>query len=98
MTARLLVVAGAVVAAAMARPGPTVSGGPNEKLALVTVAADESRAATALTPLDFVITEEKDKPEVVEAVPARDTLSVVVPVDTALPPDGAARRRRSARD
>jgi hypothetical protein len=90
VTARLLVFAGAVVAAAMARPGPTVSGGPNEKLALVTVAADESRPATALTPADFVITEEKDKLEVIEAVPARDPLSVVVLADTAITADGAA--------
>jgi hypothetical protein len=90
VTGRVLVVAGAVVAAAMAGPGTTVTGGPIEKLALVTVVADESRPATALTPADFVITEEKDKLEVVEAVAAKDPLSVVLLVDTAITADGAA--------
>jgi len=70
--------------------GTVALAAPNEKLALVTVVADESKPAAALTPADFVVTEEKDKVRVVEAVPARDPLSVVLLVDTALPADGAA--------
>ena len=87
MTARLLAFVCALVAAS---PGTAVTGGAAEKLGLVTVVANESRPAAALTPADFVITEEKDKVQVVEAVPARDPLSVVVLVDTGLPADGAA--------
>ena len=90
MTARLLVFAGAVMAATMASPVTAVTGGPTDKLALVTVVADAARPAAALAPADFVVTEEKDKVQVVEVVPAKDPLSVVVLVDTALPPDGAA--------
>ena len=71
-------------------PARRVTGGQNEKLALVTVVADESRPATALTPADFAITEEKDKLQVVEAVPARDPLSVV----RARRHGAAGRRRR----
>jgi hypothetical protein len=61
-----------------------------EKLALVTVVADQGKPAAGLTPADFTITEEKTKLDVLEAVPAKDPLSVVVLVDTALPADGAA--------
>jgi hypothetical protein len=64
--------------------------GAAEKLALVTVFADQGKPAAGLTPADFTITEEKAKLDVIEAVPARDPLSVVLLVDTALPVDGAA--------
>lgn len=90
MTARIVLLAGVVAATTVASPRQAVVKGPNEKLALVTVVADETRAATGLTPADFVITEEKDKLQVVEAVPARDPLSVVLLVDTAMPADGSA--------
>jgi hypothetical protein len=85
---RILAFACCLVAAAGTIAAALVA--PNEKLALVTVVADESRAASTLTPADFTITEEKDKVQVLEAVPARDPLSVVLLVDTALPADGAA--------
>jgi hypothetical protein len=62
----------------------------DEKLALVTVVANQSQPASALTPADFTLTEEKDKVQVIEAVPAKDPLSVVLLVDTALPQDGSA--------
>ena len=62
----------------------------NEKLAMVTVVADQGKAAAGLTPADFTVKEDKDAVQVIEAVPARDPLSVVVLVDTALPADGAA--------
>ena len=57
----------------------------DQKLVLVTVVADESKPAIALAPAAFSISEGKDKLEVVEAVPAKDPLSVVLVVDTALP-------------
>ena len=63
---------------------------PNEKLAMVTVVADQAKAATGLTPADFAITEDKDRVDVTEAIPAKDPLSVVLLVDTALPADGSA--------
>jgi hypothetical protein len=56
----------------------------------VTVVADQSGPAAALTPADFTVTEEKDPVQVIEAVPARDPLSIVLLVDTALPQDGSA--------
>jgi hypothetical protein len=62
----------------------------NEKIALVTVVADSSKAANGLTPADFTISEGKDAVKVVEAVPAKDPLSVVLLADTALPSDGRA--------
>ena len=62
----------------------------DEKLALVTVVAEQSKPASALTPADFSLSEEKDKVQVIEAVPAKDPLSVVLLVDTALPQDGSA--------
>ena len=75
----------AVTAAALG-----AAAGTNEKIALVTVVADSAKAASGLTPADFSITEGKDAVQVIEAVPAKDPLSVVVLVDTALPPDGRA--------
>jgi len=81
--------AGLLVAAAVAATAALVAA-PNEKLALVTVVADPSRPAAALTPADFAVTEEKDHVQVIEAVPAKDPLSIVLLVDTALPPDGSA--------
>jgi len=63
---------------------------PNEKLVLVTVVADQSGAATGLTPGDFAVTEDKDTLQVVEAVPANDPLSIVLVVDTARPEGTAA--------
>ena len=74
-------VAAAVVGGAAAR---------DEKLALVTVAADQGKPASGLTPADFKITEEGGTVEVVEAVPARDPLSIALLVDTALPDSGSA--------
>ena len=62
----------------------------DEKLALVTVVTDQSKPANTLTPADFKITEDGGTVEVVEAVPARDPLSVVLLVDTALPDTGSA--------
>src|SRR5262249_4194672 len=62
----------------------------NEKLRLVTVVADSGKPAAGLTPADFTITEGKDAVEVVEAVPAKDPLSIVVLADRALAPDGTA--------
>ncbi|HET7697552.1 MAG TPA: hypothetical protein VFK57_17680 [Vicinamibacterales bacterium] len=62
----------------------------DQKLALVTVAADHTKPAAALSPADFKITEEGGSVEVIEAVPARDPLSIVLLVDTALPSDGSA--------
>lgn len=80
---------------AIAIAGATAIGGaavivPNEKIALVTVVADAAKPATGLTPAEFTITEGKDAVQVVEAVPAKDPLSVVLLVDTALPSDGRA--------
>jgi hypothetical protein len=62
----------------------------DEKLALVSVVADASKPANTLTPADFKIAEDGGSVEVAEAVPARDPLSVVLLVDTALPADGSA--------
>ena len=62
----------------------------NDKLGLVTVVADSGKPAAGLTPADFTITEGKDTVEVVDAVPAKDPLSVVVLADRALAPDGTA--------
>jgi len=77
-------VTAAVAVAALAAAAPA------QKLAMVTVVTDDARPASGLTPADFLVTEEKDRLEVVEAVPAKDPLSVVLVVDTALPADGAA--------
>jgi hypothetical protein len=87
MTARA---AAAVAVAAVF--GATLAAGAvtNEKLVLVTVVADPAKPLFALTPADFSVTEENDKVTVIEAVPAKDPLSVVVLVDTALPADGRA--------
>lgn len=89
MTPRRLVT-GIVAIAAAVSGAAVLFGATNEKLALVTVVADQARPAAALTPADFTVTEEQDKVQVVEAVPAKDPLSIVVLVDTALPPDGSA--------
>jgi hypothetical protein len=70
--------------------GGVAFGGANEKLALVTVVADEFNPAAGLTPADFSIMEDKDAVEVVEAVPARDPLSIVLVVDTSMPSSGVA--------
>ena len=76
----------AVVAAATVLTGATR----DQKLALVTVVSDHTKPANTLAPADFKISEEGGTVEVIEAVPARDPLSVVVLVDTALPSDGSA--------
>lgn len=78
-----------VVAAAAAGLGAAVVTA-NEKIALVSVVADPAKPANGLTPADFTITEGKDAVQVVEAVPAKDPLSVVMLADTALPSDGRA--------
>ena len=88
MPRRFLSTLGLVVAAIVAAAVIVVAR--DEKLALVTVVADQSRPASALTPADFTLTEEKDKVQVIEAVPAKDPLSIVLLVDTALPQDGSA--------
>lgn len=71
--------------------GAAVLAAPSEKLVLVTVVSDETRAMTGLQPSDFTITEEKDFVQVVEAVPSTpDPLSIVLVVDTAIPTGLAA--------
>jgi hypothetical protein len=85
---RILALVCTLVAASVAA-GSAVSGGGGDKLGLVTVVAESTPAAN-LTPGDFTITENKDTLKVIEAVPARDPLSVVLLVDTALPADGSA--------
>jgi hypothetical protein len=71
--------------------GAAVSAAPgNEKLVLVSVVAGESQPAAALAPADFQVTEGKDTTQVVEAVPAKDPLSIVLLVDTAVPEGTAA--------
>ena len=70
--------------------GAVAIGGANEKLALVTVVADESHAATGLTAADFAVTEDKDAVKVLEAVSAKDPLSIVLVVDTSMPDSGVA--------
>jgi hypothetical protein len=87
VTQRAIVVALLITAAAVTTPAAR---GAAEKLALVTVVADDGKAAAGLRPSDFTITEDKTKLDVIEAVPAKDPLSVVLLVDTALPADGAA--------
>jgi len=87
MTPRTLAIA---VLAAMAAVTAHAWNGAAEKLALVTVFAGQGKPATGLVPADFTITEEKTKLDVIEAAPAKDPLSVVLLVDTALPADGAA--------
>lgn len=62
----------------------------NDKLGLVTVFADSGKPAAGLSRVDFTITEGKDTVEVVDAVPAKDPLSVVLLADRALAPDGSA--------
>ena len=84
-SARALIAAGAVAVAAA-----TVLSARDEKVAMVTVVADQSKPANALTPADFKISEDGGSVEVSEAVPARDPLSVVLLADTALPSDGSA--------
>jgi hypothetical protein len=88
MPRRFLSTLGLAVAAIVAAAAIVVAR--DEKLALVTVVADQSRPASALTPADFTLTEDKDKVQVIEAVPAKDPLSIVLLVDTALPQDGSA--------
>jgi hypothetical protein len=80
----------AVVAVAVVAAGAALGALTNEKLVLVTVVADASKPLFTLTPADFAVTEENDKVTVIEAVPAKDPLSIVVLVDTALPADGRA--------
>lgn len=82
--------AGLAVAAAVAAAVGVAGVARDEKLALVTVLADQSRPANALAPADFKITDGNDRVEVIEAMPARDPLSIVLLVDTALPADGSA--------
>ena len=80
----------AVTAVVTAAGGAAALAPPNEKLAMITVVADQAKPAAGLTPADFAITEDKDTLEVIEATPAKDPLSIVVLVDTALPADGSA--------
>jgi hypothetical protein len=81
---------GFAAAAAVAAVVVVGAGARDEKLALVTVAADQGKPASGLTPADFKITEEGGTVEVVEAVPAKDPLSIALLVDTALPDSGSA--------
>lgn len=80
------VVLGLSATAALNAVQPTA----REKLVLVSVVAGEGQPAAGLTPADFVVTEEKDKVEVLEAVPAKDPLSIVLLVDKAVPEGMAA--------
>jgi hypothetical protein len=88
MNRRLLALACALAAATAGLGAGIVTA--NEKIGLVTVVADSGKAANGLTPADFTVTEGKDAVQVVEAVPAKDPLSVVLLADTALPSDGRA--------
>ena len=87
---RIRTLAWALSAALAVSGGVALVAAPNEKLVLVTVVADQSGAATGLTPADFSVTEDKDTLQVAEAVPANDPLSVVLVVDTARPEGTAA--------
>jgi hypothetical protein len=86
---RFASVLGFAAAAAVAGTA-VVTASRDEKLALVTVVADQTKPASALTPADFKITEDGGSVEVVEAIPAKDPLSIALLVDTALPSDGSA--------
>jgi hypothetical protein len=77
------------IACAVACAGLVHGAAGDQKLALVTVVSEQPRGAD-LKPGDFAISEDKGTVEVSEAVPARDPLSVVLLVDTALPSDGSA--------
>lgn len=88
--AKIASVWGVAVAATALAAAVAAAAARDEKLALVTVVADASKPANTLTPADFKITEDGGTVEVVEAVPARDPLSIVLLVDTALPDDGSA--------
>jgi hypothetical protein len=90
MTPRRVIPALGLAVAAAVAGAAAVFGAPSEKLVMVTVVADPSKPAAALTPADFTVTEEKDSIQVIEAVPAKDPLSIVLLVDTALPQDGSA--------
>jgi len=76
--------------AAAATAAAIVAAPLDQKLALVTVVADQTKPANTLAPADFKLSEDGGTVEVVEAVPARDPLSIVLLVDTALPADGSA--------
>ena len=89
MIARLFV--GTLATALAAGAGAAPAAVPAEKFALVTVVATPSGPAAGLTSADFKITEEKDDVQVVEATPAKDPLSVVLLVDTAVSSDGNTR-------
>jgi len=59
-----------------------------QKVALVTVIADENKRANQLTAKDFVVTEDNAKREVVDAQLADDQLSIALLIDTTTPPMG----------
>ena len=58
------------------------------KVALVTVVADASGPLRDLTAKDFLVTEDNQKRDVVEAEIARDPLAIALLVDTSQPPMG----------
>ena len=58
------------------------------KVALVTVVADADGPLRDLTAKDFLVTEDNQKRDVVEAEVARDPLAIALLVDTSLPPMG----------
>ena len=87
---RVAAMAGLVIAAAVTG-GAVAFTAANEKLVLVTVVSDENKAAIGLQPSDFIVKEDKDAVQVLEAVPATpDPLSIVLLVDTAIPTGLAA--------
>ena len=91
MIARRFAVTVGLAAAATVAAAAVAFTAANEKLVLVTVVSDETRALTGLQPSDFTVTEDKDAVQVLEAVPATpDPLSVVLLVDTAIPTGLAA--------
>lgn len=73
-----------------AAAGAAAVAAPSEKLVFVTVVATEAAPAPALTPADFTVTEDKDTVQVLEAVPEKGPLSIVLVVDTSMPNGMAA--------
>jgi von Willebrand factor type A domain len=69
----------------------------SQKSALVTVVAEAAGPVKGLAAADFVVTEDKDKREVVGVEPATDPLFISVLVDTSQPPLGVQPPTRDLR-
>jgi von Willebrand factor type A domain len=69
----------------------------SQKSALVTVAADAAAPVKGLTASDFVVTEDKDKREVIGVEPATEPLFISLLVDTSQPPLGVQAPTRDLR-